>query len=115
MHHFGTRKQCLTGFVLSLMLTAIPFGIVKNVLSVDKNMIFLIIVLCALAQIIVQLVFFLHMNTKLEDGWNVMAMIFTIIIVAICFIGSIWVMYHLNSNMMPMGDDMRSIHQQRNG
>nr|WP_244668529.1 hypothetical protein [Candidatus Liberibacter africanus] len=55
------------------------------------------------------------MNTKLEDGWNVMAMIFTIIIVAICFIGSIWVMYHLNSNMMPMGDDMRSIHQQRNG
>nr|WP_244668536.1 hypothetical protein [Candidatus Liberibacter africanus] len=40
------------------MLTAIPFGIVKNVLSVDKNMIFLIIVLCALAQIIVQLVFF---------------------------------------------------------
>ncbi|MEG8099436.1 cytochrome o ubiquinol oxidase subunit IV [Candidatus Liberibacter brunswickensis] len=111
IHHNVTKKQCLLGFVLSLILTAIPFCLVVNDLSLDKNMIYFAIVLCAIAQIIVQLVFFLHMNIKLEDGWSVMAMIFTTIIISICFIGSMWVMYNLNNNMMPMDESMRSIHK----
>ncbi|ACT56944.1 cytochrome o ubiquinol oxidase subunit IV [Candidatus Liberibacter asiaticus] len=109
MHSYGTKKQCLVGFILSLILTIIPFGIVMKGFFLDKNIMCLTIVLCAIAQIIVHLVFFLHMSTKVEDGWSIMAMIFTIIMVAICFVGSMWVMYHLNNNMMSM-EGMRSIH-----
>jgi cytochrome o ubiquinol oxidase operon protein cyoD len=45
------------------------------------------------------------MNSKSEGGWTVMAMIFTIIIIAIALSGSLWVMYHLTTNMMPMSVD----------
>ncbi|WP_259345084.1 hypothetical protein [Candidatus Liberibacter sp.] len=69
-----------------------------------------VIMLCAIAQIIVHLVFFLNVGLKTECGWSFMSMIFAMIIIAICFIGSIWVMHHLNNNMMPMSPDMRSVH-----
>jgi cytochrome o ubiquinol oxidase operon protein cyoD len=47
------------------------------------------------------MVYFLHMNTKSEGGWTVLALIFTTMLVVIMLSGSIWVMYHLNTNMMP--------------
>jgi cytochrome o ubiquinol oxidase operon protein cyoD len=41
------------------------------------------------------------MNSRSEGGWTMMALIFTTILVAIGLIGSLWVMYHMNVNMMP--------------
>ncbi len=41
------------------------------------------------------------MNTKSEGGWTMMALIFTVVLVVITLSGSLWVMYHLNTNMMP--------------
>jgi cytochrome o ubiquinol oxidase operon protein cyoD len=55
----------------------------------------------ALVQIVVHMVYFLHMNSKSENGWTLMALIFTIIVVTICLAGSLWVMFHMNTNMMP--------------
>ena len=51
-------------------------------------------------QILVHLVCFLHMNTKSDEGWNMTAFIFTVIIIAILVVGSIWIMWNLNYNMM---------------
>ena len=63
----------------------------------------------AAVQIVVHMVFFLHMNTKSEGGWNMLALIFTLSLLAVVLTGSLWVMYHLNANMMPMSmQDMRS-------
>ena len=56
----------------------------------------------AFAQIVVHMICFLHMNTRSEGGWTVMALAFTVVVVVITLSGSIWVMYHLNTNMMPM-------------
>ena len=47
------------------------------------------------------MIYFLHMNSRSENGWTMMALIFTIVLVAISLIGSLWVMYHMNLNMMP--------------
>ena len=64
----------------------------------------------AAAQIVVHMVYFLHMNTRSEGGWTMLALIFTIVLVVITLSGSIWVMYHLNANMMPMSpQDMRQM------
>ncbi|MET3827044.1 heme/copper-type cytochrome/quinol oxidase subunit 4 [Sphingomonas sp. PvP055] len=50
------------------------------------------------------MIFFLHMNRRAEGGWSMMALIFTIVIVGIALSGSLWVMYHMNANMMPTQD-----------
>ena len=55
----------------------------------------------AAVQIVVHMVYFLHMNAKSEGGWTMLALIFTLVLVVITLSGSLWVMYHLNSNMMP--------------
>lgn len=106
----GTLRGYLTGFILSVILTAIPFWLVMgNVIkgSVETS---LVVMAFAVVQIVVHMIYFLHMNTRSEGGWTILALIFTLVLVAITLSGSIWVMYHLNSNMMP-GMDHTLMHQ----
>ena len=62
----------------------------------------LVILAIAAAQIVVHMVCFLHMNSRSEGGWNMLALIFTLVLVVIALGGSLWVIYHLNQNMMPV-------------
>ena len=98
----------LTGFILSVILTAVPFYLVMTGVLGDKKSTALVITAFAAVQIVVHMIFFLHMNTSSEGGWTMMALIFTLILVVIALSGSLWVMYHLNANMMPM-QDMRQL------
>jgi cytochrome o ubiquinol oxidase subunit IV len=97
----GTRGSYMTGFLLSVVLTAIPFALVMTGVIADARITAGIITAMALVQIVVHMVFFLHMNAKSENGWTLMALIFTVIMVVIAISGSLWVMYHMNVNMMP--------------
>ena len=97
----GSMKSYMTGFVLSVILTAIPFWLIMGDVIADQTVATLIIVAFAVVQVVVHMVYFLHMNTKSEGGWTFMSMIFTLIIVMIALIGSLWVMYNMNVNMMP--------------
>ena len=97
-------KEYVTGFVLSVVLTAIPFWLVMGGVIADPGITALVILGFAVVQIVVHMVFFLHMNHKSEGGWNMLALIFTIVVVVIAVAGSVWVMYHLNTNMMPTHD-----------
>jgi len=54
------------------------------------------------------MVYFLHMNTRSEDGWSILALVFTLMLVVIALIGSLWIIYHLNANMM-RGMDMNQM------
>ncbi|AYD03346.1 cytochrome o ubiquinol oxidase subunit IV [Neorhizobium sp. NCHU2750] len=102
----GTFKSYMTGFVLSVILTAIPFWLVMgDVLSSKAATVAAIMILGGI-QIVVHMVYFLHMNTKSEGGWTIMALIFTVLLVVIALTGSLWVMHHLNTNMMPMTPEM---------
>jgi cytochrome o ubiquinol oxidase operon protein cyoD len=60
----------------------------------------------AVVQVVVHMVFFLHMDARAEGGWSFMALIFTLILVVIALTGSLWVMYHLNASMTPGMPDM---------
>ncbi|AWN45299.1 cytochrome o ubiquinol oxidase subunit IV [Methylobacterium terrae] len=112
-HHeagHGSRRGYITGFVLSAILTAIPFWLVMAGVFTDPRVTSLVIMAFAVAQIVVHMVYFLHMNARSEGGWTMMALIFTIVLVVIALSGSLWVMYHLNTNMMPMSPgDMRNM------
>jgi cytochrome o ubiquinol oxidase operon protein cyoD len=64
----------------------------------------------AAVQIVVHMIYFLHMTGKSEGGWTIMALIFTVVMIGIAFRGTLWVMYHLSTNLMPMSpSDMRQI------
>ena len=101
-HGHGTRKGYLIGFALSAILTAIPFWLVMTGPLANAQVAAGIVIAFAFVQILVHTFFFLHINTKAEGGWTLMALIFTVVMVAIVITGSLWIMFHLNSNMMPM-------------
>ena len=98
----GTLQSYTIGFVLSVILTAIPFWLVMKHVIVDSQTTTLIVMGLGFLQIIVHMHYFLHMNTKSEGGWTFLALTFTVVMVVITLAGSIWVMYHMNGNMMPM-------------
>ena len=99
-----------TGFVLAVILTAIPFWLVMGKVFQNSSTTAIVLLAFAAVQIVVHMVYFLHMNAKSEGGWNMLALVFTLMLVVITLSGSLWVMYHLNANMMPMGvHDMRNM------
>ncbi|NRA70261.1 MAG: cytochrome o ubiquinol oxidase subunit IV [Gammaproteobacteria bacterium] len=95
----GSVKEYVVGLLLSIVLTVIPFSMVM-LDAASSTVILGVILLCAVAQMLVQLVFFLHMNTSSDQIWNTASAVFIVIIVAILIIGSVWIMDHLNHNMM---------------
>ena len=101
--HYSLKDYTI-GFTLAVILTVIPFWLVMgNIL--DPGTTRFVIMGFAAVQLVVHMVYFLHMNSKSEGGWNMMALILTIVLLGIILAGSIWVMYHMNANMMPgMGD-----------
>ncbi len=79
----GSRKDYVIGFLLSVLLTAIPFALVMTNAFADTRITAAIVMICAVVQIVVHMIYFLHMNTKSESGWTLMALIFTVVLVGI--------------------------------
>lgn len=100
-HGHGSLKDYLIGFALSVVLTAVPFALVMTGALASTGWTVAVIVACAIVQILVHSVYFLHLNTSGEGGWTLLAYVFTAVIVVITIAGSLWIMYHLNTNMMP--------------
>ena len=105
----GSLKDYTIGFVLSVILTAIPFWLVMGKVFDQSSTTALVVLGFAAVQIVVHMIYFLHMNTRSEGGWSMLALIFTLVLVVITLSGSLWVMFHMNTNMMPM-----SIHEMKN-
>ena len=97
----SSLREYLIGFVLSIILTAIPFWLVMNGVISHRPTAVLVLGGFAVAQILVHMVYFLHMNGKVEGGWTLVSTIFTVVFVAIAIAGTLWVMFHMNANMMP--------------
>jgi cytochrome o ubiquinol oxidase operon protein cyoD len=106
----GSLKDYSIGFILSVILTAIPFWLVMTHQLAPGTTKFVILGFAAV-QVVVHMIYFLHMNSKSEGGWNMMALILTAILLFIILTGSIWVMYHMNANMMPhLSNDGGAVH-----
>jgi len=106
----GTPRGYLIGFLLSVVLTAVPFWLVMNQTIANTQLLGFLVLTFAAVQIVVHMVYFLHMNPKSEGGWSMLALIFTMVLVVITLAGSLWVMHHLNTNMMPMPATAMSSH-----
>lgn len=97
----ATRRDYLIGFWVSVVLTIIPFWLVLGDVLDNKQLAIFYIIALGTVQMIVHMVYFLHMNASAEDGWIIMSLAFTVLLVVIAIAGSIWIMHHLDQNMMP--------------
>ncbi|RAP72172.1 cytochrome o ubiquinol oxidase subunit IV [Candidatus Erwinia dacicola] len=89
----------MIGFILSVILTGIPFWMVMDG-GASKATILTVVHICAVVQVLVHLVYFLHLDSKSEGGWNLIAIVFAALIILIVVVGSLWIMWNLNYNMM---------------
>lgn len=95
----GSVKSYVIGLILSIILTLVAFGVVMSG-DFSKTVAVATILTMAVLQVLVQLVMFMHMNTKSEGGWNFVSFVFAISILVLVIGGSIWIMHHLHLNMM---------------
>ena len=103
----ASLRAYVIGFILSVILTAIPFWLVMNEVISNPQTTVIVIMTFAVLQIFVHMICFLHMTPKVEGGWSLTALGFTVTLVVITLIGSVWVMYHLNTNMMTESDPIQ--------
>lgn len=96
----------LTGLGLAILLTATSFFVAGTDLVWQPSIPVALVVL-AIAQMGVHLVFFLHITTGADNTNNVLALAFGVLIVILVIGGSLWIMANLNHNMMPMDQIMQ--------
>ena len=101
---FGTGKKNLssyiTGILLSLLLTIVPYEAVYRH-SMDKVTLYILLAVCAIIQLVVQVICFLRLNNHTKQGqMNILSFLFSTLIVIVVVIASIWIMWNLNYNMM---------------
>jgi cytochrome o ubiquinol oxidase subunit IV len=91
----------LVGLALATLLTCVSFYIAESTLVWQPSIPIALSVL-ALAQMGVHLVFFLHITSGPDSVNNVLALAFGLLIVVLLVFGSLWIMTHLDHNVMPV-------------
>jgi cytochrome o ubiquinol oxidase operon protein cyoD len=115
--HTDTRRivrHYVIGFVLSLAITFGMYALATGDRFMGVGLVVLLGAL-ALVQMLVQLVFFLHLGDELRPRYKLAALSFMSLILLIIVVGSLWIMHHLNDNMMDMmpGQKTDYMHEQR--
>jgi cytochrome o ubiquinol oxidase operon protein cyoD len=96
----GTLRTYVTGFVASIVLTIAAYLLVTHRALSRRTLIAAVIGL-ALAQFLVQLLFFLHLGRETKPRWKLMVALFMVMVVLILVFGSLWIMTNLNYRMTP--------------
>ncbi|MEC0232489.1 cytochrome o ubiquinol oxidase subunit IV [Paenibacillus alba] len=87
----GSLKSYIMGFALSIILTIIPLVVVMNHM-LNRTGTLVLILIMAILQFVVQLLFFMHVKEGENAKWNIMALIFGLVILITIVAGSIWIM-----------------------
>ncbi|QXI26329.1 cytochrome o ubiquinol oxidase subunit IV [Pseudomonas vanderleydeniana] len=95
----GSKQYYLIGFVLSLVLTIIPFGLVMFP-TLPRQITAWAVILSAVVQVFVHLKYFLHLDTATEQRWNLIAFVFSLIIILLLVGLSLWIMESIHINML---------------
>ena len=98
-HHgwYVSAKPVVIGFVLSLLLIAAAFLSAPSSLPMIKPLLFVL----AVVQATLQLIFFMHLGIEEKPRWNLITFCLLVLMIIIIVVGSIWIMYHLDYNVMP--------------
>lgn len=94
------------GFVLSLIITLVAFVLTMRQIDADgpdlsNAVLIAVLAVLAIAQLVVQLLFFFHLGSESKPRLNTVSFLFMLMVIGILGLGSIWIMYNLDYNMMP--------------
>ncbi len=95
----GSLKSYTIGFILSVVLTAAAFWVVMSG-TLTYSAALTVIFALAVAQILVHLCYFLHLDFLSAARWSLLALIFAVLIIILFVGGSLWIMHSLNYRMM---------------
>ena len=95
----GSVKSYAIGFILSVILTVIPFGLVMYP-SLPKFTTLAIVLLFAVVQVVVHLVYFLHLDRWAAQRNNVTALVFAAMVIVLLVGLSLWIMFSIHTEMM---------------
>ncbi|QHI95401.1 cytochrome o ubiquinol oxidase subunit IV [Aristophania vespae] len=95
----GSYGSYITGFILAVILTVAAFAVVVTK-AFDFWTTLVVVSALAVVQIVVHVVFFLHMNTSSKQRWNLMTFILTVLSVLIIVAGTLFVMWNTQMHMM---------------
>jgi cytochrome o ubiquinol oxidase operon protein cyoD len=106
-YHKGLLKSYIIGFLLSIILTLAAYFPVEMHVNANHKVyshitLIVFIVILAFIQMIIQLLFFLHLGQEEKPRWKSFMFVSFISIVLIVVVASIWIMTHLNYNMSLM-------------
>jgi cytochrome o ubiquinol oxidase operon protein cyoD len=96
----GSLKSYTTGFMLSIVLTTTAFALVIQGGKLPRRAVLFGIFGAAIVQILAHLHYFLHLDTSSAARWNVLAVVFTLLIMILFVGGTLWIMSNLNYRMM---------------
>ena len=99
-HGWNTSfKPLAIGFTLSVLLTVSAYRIVTRYHLTHTHLIVTLFALC-LVQALIQFIFFLHVGLESKPRWNVITLLFAVLVIVIVIGGSMWIMDNLNYNLM---------------
>ena len=101
-------RPYLVGFALSVGLTLAAYSFVNGRWLAGWAAVFAIVIL-AIAQLTVQLIYFLHLGRESKPRWNLMILSFAAIVVVIVVFGSLWIMNNQNYHMMSPAETDKGI------
>jgi len=104
-------RNYLIGLALATLLTASSFWVASGTGLIYQPGVPMALAALAVAQMGVHLAFFLHITTGPDNLNNALALAFGVFVVSLVILGSLWIMYHLNANMV-MPADMMNMHMQ---
>jgi cytochrome o ubiquinol oxidase operon protein cyoD len=107
-HEHGTMRSYVIGFMLSLIFTAIPYYLVVSHLATGTTLLVTMLVFAVL-QMVVQVVFFLHLGRERKPYWQSWFLLATVGAILVVVGGSIFIMAHLHSNMNPLDESKQAI------
>ncbi|MGA8181320.1 MAG: cytochrome o ubiquinol oxidase subunit IV [Desulfobacterales bacterium] len=96
----GTFKSYATGFILSILLTAIAFALAIQAGGLPRWTVLTGIFGAAILQMLVHLHYFLHLDTSSAARWNVLALVITLFIMILFIALTLWIMANLDYRMM---------------
>lgn len=110
-HSAGSYTSYIVGFVLSIFATLAAYFLVVNHVF-DMQMLVYSVIVIAVVQLVVQVIFFLHVGAR--SGWRLATLLFAVLIVLVIVIGSLWIMQNLDYNMMHMSPEEMQIYMKQN-
>jgi len=108
-----TLRSYVIGYCLSIALTGIAFALTASSIEsqeIDRLVLISALTTLAVAQLIVQIIFFLHLNSESKKRWNLIVFSFAVLFVIVIVVGSLWIMNNLKHGLQTDMFEEENIH-----